>query len=1025
MLSSETTSGWRERLSGFVLPFSEATFSDLVAARTAGILFVVSGLITAATVGFPHEGHMFAPGVLGVGITAILAGVIILLLPARLWSPKSLFVLVPLTNLLIGLHNYWGGDPYRYAIFFVVAYAWLGFALPPGTSLKVIWIMPAAYLIPMWASGVATPSSVSSVLYVTPLCVLIAESMAWVVSRVRLVEGDLHRERSRAELADLEHNYRHLIEQIPAISFVTVRSDEHPLGWKFTYISPQLTDVLGADPAEWMADPRVWERGLHPDDRELVLESDRLATEHGTKMRLEYRFIRPDGRVVWLLESSQHVPETMTGERRCQGAFIDITPIKEAMAAAREANELHKSLVERLPGIAYRESIAGAGRGWVYEYVSPRVEEILGYRADDWIADPYHYERIIHPDDRAVTLAEDDKSTVSGEPFSAEYRLFAADGRAVWIHDEATLIHDDAGKPAYWHGIMLDITAQREAEAASREREAEFQSLFSQNPFPTWVFERDTHSFLEVNDAATNHYGYTREEFLALCCQDLLPLPDRKRFLQEGDCARTWSGTTEMQHRLHDGRVIDVETTSHELTFRGKPAVLVIAHDVTARNALQAQITHQAFHDALTGLPNRSLFSDRLTHAIRRTSSLAVLFVDLDDFKRINDTLGHGAGDLLLLRTGERLERCIRPHDTIARLGGDEFTILLEDCTEAEAIAVADRLAEELSEPFIIEGHELVLSPSIGIAIGGQEVRRTDELLRRADVAMYDAKNRGKARYSIFHETMDESAWERLSLESELRRAISGGQLRLHYQPILSLESGHIEEVEALVRWEHPERGLLYPNEFIPLAEETGLINLLGAWVLDEACRQAAEWSRLLPANEGVMVAVNLSARQFQQPTIVEDVARAIAHAAIDPCRLKIEITETVAMSDIGNASATLHALKKLGVTLAIDDFGAGYSGVSYLLRSPIDAIKIDRSYVQEISGNPEDRRSVEAVIAFAATLELQVVAEGVETSEQLATLRGLGVQRGQGFLFSRPVPADDLTHRLRTAAPALHAVAD
>jgi EAL domain-containing protein (putative c-di-GMP-specific phosphodiesterase class I) len=322
-------------------------------------------------------------------------------------------------------------------------------------------------------------------------------------------------------------------------------------------------------------------------------------------------------------------------------------------------------------------------------------------------------------------------------------------------------------------------------------------------------------------------------------------------------------------------------------------------------------------------------------------------------------------------------------------------------------------LKDALSEPFVIEGHELVLSPSIGIAIGDQEIERTDELLRRADVAMYDAKSRGKARYSLFRAEMDESAWERLAMEADLRRAVQSGQLRLHYQPILSLEGGHIAEVEALVRWQHPERGLLFPNDFIPLAEETGLINQVGQWVLEEACRQAASWRSVVSSERPVLVAVNLSARQFQQPGIVEDVANALEHAQLDPRCLKIEITETVAMSDIANASSTLHALKALGVTLAVDDFGAGYSGMSYLLRSPIDAIKIDRSYVREVAESEEDRRTIQAVLAFASTLELTVVAEGVETADQLATLRGLGVHHGQGFLFSRPIPPDSLTRQL------------
>ncbi|MGH7410478.1 MAG: putative bifunctional diguanylate cyclase/phosphodiesterase, partial [Candidatus Methylomirabilis sp.] len=413
-----------------------------------------------------------------------------------------------------------------------------------------------------------------------------------------------------------------------------------------------------------------------------------------------------------------------------------------------------------------------------------------------------------------------------------------------------------------------------------------------------------------------------------------------------------------------------------------------------------------------TGLPNRPLFMNRLEQALarmhRRHKPLAVLFLDLDHLKVVNDSLGHRIGDQLLSSVGQRLQACLRPEDTIARFGGDEFVILLEEITDLiDAIRVAERIAEQLPAPLTFEGYEVRTTASIGIVLSSPQYHRPDDLLRAADLAMYQAKSKGRARYEVFDPKMNERALERLELGIDLRRAIEHGEFRVYYQPVIALERGRISEVEALVRWEHPRRGLLSPAEFIPLAEETGLIVTIGQWVMEEACRQARVWQVRYPSDPPLVMSVNLSARQFQQPGLVEDVARALSEAGLHPASLKLEITESAVMEDEHSTIATMQKLKALGVKLAIDDFGVGYSSLSYLRQFPVDALKVDRVFIGRLGQDPVDMAIVHAVIAVAKSLNLSVTAEGVETDRQLAHLRDLGCKGGQGYYFAKPLPSD------------------
>ncbi|HEX3623026.1 MAG TPA: EAL domain-containing protein [Acidimicrobiales bacterium] len=522
---------------------------------------------------------------------------------------------------------------------------------------------------------------------------------------------------------------------------------------------------------------------------------------------------------------------------------------------------------------------------------------------------------------------------------------------------------------------------------------------------------------VEWNPEAEAVFGWARREALGRPLAEIA-VPARHRQAYEERLAELLAGDhapvalrRELTALHRSGTEFPVQLTVWSDGRTGGGRICGFVRDLSERKRFEGQLASQALHDRLTGLPNRVLLRDRVQHALaragRRGASVALLIADIDRFKVVNESLGHDGGDRLLVAVAERLTEKLRPGDTVARMGGDEFALLCEDVTGyEEAVAIASRVLAAFDQPFIVQEADISLTASVGVAVGALHGPAPELLLRDADVAMYRAKQGGRARFEVFDESMLADASRRLSVENDLRRAIADGQLRLYYQPIVHLDTGAIAGFEALVRWQHPERGLLPPLEFIPSAEESGLIVPLGRQVLSEACLQAATWKDTHASGERLRVSVNVSAKQLSQPGWSDEVAQVLAESGLAPRQLVLEITESVLMDDADATAVRLEELRRLGVRIAIDDFGTGYSSLGYLRRLPVDILKIDKSFIDGVAEGPHESALARAVVKLASTLRLEAVAEGINSRKQLLQLRRLRCPYGQGFFFSRPQPA-------------------
>lgn len=555
-------------------------------------------------------------------------------------------------------------------------------------------------------------------------------------------------------------------------------------------------------------------------------------------------------------------------------------------------------------------------------------------------------------------------------------------------------------------------------QPAAGEREAQF--LATMEAAQVGIFVLQDHLFRYANPFLLQLFGYTAEEFINQLGPLDLVSPDQHALLMQQMDNRT-AGQSGMRYELSairkDDTVFPVTILGSPSVFNGKPASVGTVLDISAQKSAELKIRELADFDALTGLPNRRLLRDRvmqlLAKAERDESAVTLMFLDLDHFKRVNDSLGHSIGDELLCAVSTRLAATVRRIDTLARLGGDEFILAMPRIQAAAAAEVARRLIEACSVPFVVGGHDLTVTPSIGICIHPQDGKDIETLLKNADVAMYKAKEQGRNTFQFYTAEMNTMMLDRLMMESSLRRAFKQQEFVLHYQPLVSLQSGLIIGVEALIRWEHADLGMIMPDKFIRVAEEIGLINPLGDWVLGEACRQAQSWidSGLPP----MVMAVNVSPVQFRQLGFVDAVAGALAASGLEAGLLELEVTEGTVMHDADINLGTLTALDRMGVVLSVDDFGTGYSSLSYLKRLPVSKLKIDRSFVRDLEVDPDDRAIASTIVSMGRNLRLTVLAEGVETAEQLALLRNMDCDMAQGYYFSRPLAADDIAELLRT----------
>ncbi len=682
----------------------------------------------------------------------------------------------------------------------------------------------------------------------------------------------------------------------------------------------------------------------------------------------------------------------------------------------------YRDLMGQLPGAVYVEA---ANIGQMLD-VSDEIERLTGYPADAWRADSELWRTIVHPEDVARVEAANEACAAHGVPFEETYRARTRDGRDVHIAERAVLVTEPDGAARYWLGMMVDVTQAIEARATLTETQAKYGALVEQIPAIVYVDRADAWmQTTYVSPQIERILGVTPQEYVddsELWTQMLHP-DDRETALEIYERGRATGEPFTFEYRLvaRDGRVVWFQDSALVLRdAQGRPSLIQgVMLDISTRKEAEQRLAYLAYHDHLTGLANKAMFDELLERALARASrsglGVAVLALDVDEFKLVNDSLGHETGDRLIAMLAERIGEATRETDLVARQGGDEFLVLIADVDLATvsgddpaalaAQAVAARIHRSLETPFDVDGTELYVTASIGISTFPVDGHDAGGLLRNADAAMFRAKSAGPGMYMV-HQADDVDAFTRLSLSTRLRKAVEQRAWALHYQPLVNLMNGEMVGVEALIRWPDPNGGLVPPMEFIPLAEEMGLIETIGEWVVEEICRQEAAWRA-----EGLTLEIgfNLSPRELLQADPVERIARQVAAAGMDPNRVTIEITESTAMHDADRTIEILHRFHDHGLRLALDDFGTGYSSLARLRYMPVDILKIDRTFVRDVHDDPQSASMVSAMIALASNLGMTPLAEGIETEDEWRYLAGKGCPLGQGYFFSRPVPAEDI----------------
>jgi diguanylate cyclase (GGDEF)-like protein/PAS domain S-box-containing protein len=702
------------------------------------------------------------------------------------------------------------------------------------------------------------------------------------------------------------------------------------------------------------------------------------------------------------------------------------TPPTARVRVSEGARIVPGLLVDRLPAILY---VADPGIEARWHYVSASVEAILGFTPDEWLADPGLWARRMHPEDRERIFARE--AALDEPSVPDEYRLRHRNGQAVWVRDEATLVEDEPGVQR-WYGVLYNISdrklvedelerrAAQQAAVATLGKQAlagtEFPELARQALIAATritgarsgaVLEHDHESGEMTVRAGLGLTHTSVSGQLADWIESAKPLASE---LAEGVVGQI---ETAAGHWGSLWLACDPQCSSSETDVDFVQALANILSDAIRRRASEDAVRYQALHDELTGLPNRTLLQEHLAAALDRShDQVAVALLDIDNFKLVNDSLGHAAGDQLLAQVAPRLRAVLRPLDMIARLSGDEFVVLLEQTGDEKAISgLAGRIVAAFQAPFQLEAGEHFASASLGVAIATGGGRTPAALIRDADAALYRAKANGRACFEIFDQAMRARTVERLSIENDLRRALERDELHVVYQPIVSLQDRSIQSVEALLRWQHPQRGRISPDMFIPVAEETGMIVAIGQWVLEVACAQASRWQQ--EGAPSVGVTVNLSARQFVQSALADTVDLTLDETGLDPANLSLEITESALLKDTERVTATMRGIARLGVRFLLDDFGTGYSSLAYLSELPINGLKVDRSFVATLGLHERTTAITTGIVRMAQALGIEVIAEGVETDAQIEALRTLGCELAQGFGLHRPSRAEVISELL------------
>lgn len=840
----------------------------------------------------------------------------------------------------------------------------------------------------------------------------LANELAALRERNREMEG-AQRKRQAAEesLRDGTSHYRRLIEAVTDYIYTVEIVDGEAVG---TTHGHNCAAITGYTPEEYADDPTLWLAMVHPDDRQAVLEATARMCAGIPVCSFEHRILHKDGSVRWVRNTPVSHCDPAQRVIVYNGLISDITERKQAEEALRESERRFREML----GNARLASVM-LGPDGAISFCNDYLLQLTGWRWEELSGRDW-FETFLPPDKREEIRTMFFNTLHTGDiPPHYENVILTRQGERRLIAWNNMLLRGENGTVTGTASIGEDISHRRRAEEALRESEHSYRTLSENLPGIVYrVFLKENSRTQFFNTMLEDLTGYRPEELATgrVCSIEPLILPaDRKCVAHMISNAIATGIPFQVEYRLRhkNGEIRHLAESGRPVPGRdGKPLYIDgVIFDITERKQFEEQLLYQANYDFVTGLPNRNLLHDRLSHAIahesRHKRKVAVLLLDLDQFKIINDTMGHPAGDQILKEAALRLKRCKRTSDTVARLGGDEFVLIMTDIGHLRNVArIAEKVLKVFAPPFSVQGQEIFVTCSAGIAMFPDDGTDADVLLKNADVAMYHAKKLGRNNYQFFTGEMNARVHRQLVLENSLRKAQDRGEFTLHYQPLVDLASGTVVGAEALLRWQRGDEPLAYPAEFIPLLEDTGLIVPVGEWVFHEACRQNRIWQdRGVPP---LSVSVNISGRQFYQKNLPEQIGRILDKSGLEPHHLKMELTESLLMQDVDEVVNKLDRLKAMGVLISIDDFGTGYSSLSYLKRFAIDELKIDRSFTSGLTADPNDVAIVTAIIAMAHSLNLKVVAEGVETREQLDFLTAHGCEAVQGYFFSKPLPADD-----------------